>query len=78
MNLKLEEMSYTKTIIVITVLFLMVGVFTDILFSVIKGETLSEIITKISTFKYFIKNLIQAIIMGIIFTFLMKGSTKKK
>ncbi len=78
MNLKFEELSFIKTIIIITVLFLIVGVFVDILFSVIKGKILSEIISKISTLKYFAENIIRAILISIIFTFLMKGSMQKK
>lgn len=71
------EMPFYKGAVIAATIFFMVASIFKFLWALVSGETIADIITKMSTSEFLISNFSGAIIYGIVITFYYKWKAKK-
>ncbi len=74
---KFKEFSFVKMVVVSAGLFFMIVIMIELFLSLIRSETLSEIVTKISSPNFILTKIIGAVIYGVIVAFFYKRKAKK-
>lgn len=73
---KFEKLSFTKMIVVASILFLIIVVIIDFFIALTKFS-LQEVLNNMSTLKYIFTKLIVAFVYGLIIAFIYKRKQKK-
>ena len=74
---KFKEFSFVKMVVVSAGLFFMIVIIIELFLSLIRSETVSEIIIKISSPNFILTKVIGAVIYGVVIAFFYKRKAKK-